>query len=252
MNSLDIKNKLGERIDTLVEGKENANTTIVFVSGFGTDKHETAGYFDDLTTALKHNFRIVRFDFSGYGRSEGKSENTSLGKEAGDLEIVLKEVKKKWQGQYYLFAQSRGSFVTSFLCPDGIEKTIFTAIPNSDTNFVIERFVEYFKKRKETKIDFDNISVLARSSGSLQKIGPDFWKSLKDFSPIKEVTKFSLKTNLLIIHTLQDEVVGTQFMKEYDQIPGVKTKYMNGDHSFRKPGDRKKLIKTVKEFFEST
>ncbi len=75
-----IKNKYKEELDTLVEGNENANTTIVFVHEFGTQKDESYGYFVDIAKALHSNYRTVRFDFSGYGKSQGKQEDANYEK----------------------------------------------------------------------------------------------------------------------------------------------------------------------------
>lgn len=140
-----IKNNLGEQLDALIEGNEKSKVTIVFVHGFGTDKNETENLFTDIATALKSQFRIIRFDLTGYGKSEGKQEETNYNKHAEDLKSV-----------------------------------------------------------------FD-------------------W--------------------VLIIHSLQDEIVGNEFMDKYRQIPKVKYIEINGDHSFKKKVDRKKLIETIHNYF---
>jgi len=133
-----IKNTYGEELDTLVEGNEEADTTIVFVHGFGTQKDESYGYFTDIAKALYSTYRTVRFDFSGYGKSQGKQEDSDFKKQAGELKTVLDWVKKQFGGRIYVIAQSIGVFITAFLCPEGIGKIVFTSIPNTNTTHIIE------------------------------------------------------------------------------------------------------------------
>lgn len=248
---LQIKNQQGEKLDTLVEGNEKANVTIIFVHGFATDKHETACYFDDLAGALKNNFRIVRFDLSGCGKSEGKTEDVNYAKHAQDLETIIGFTRKNYPGKIYILAQSMGCFVTALLAPDGIEKTIFTGIPNSDTKYIVERLKKRFGSRPGAKIDLQGVSLFPRSTGALQKIGASFWQVLLNLNPIEKVKSYAKKTKLVIFHPLQDEVVGPDYQKEYDNIAGVATYWINGDHSFKKKEDRHELIKLIAEFFYS-
>jgi pimeloyl-ACP methyl ester carboxylesterase len=114
-----IKNNGDEELDTLVEGNENSHTTIIFVHGFGTQKDESYGYFIDVAKALHSNYRTVRFDFSGYGKSQGKQVDVNYKKHAEDLKIILDWTKEKFGGKIYIIAQSMGCFVTAFLSPDG-------------------------------------------------------------------------------------------------------------------------------------
>ena len=63
------------------------------------------------------------------------------------------------------------------------------------------------------------------------------------------MSQFSKKTNILIIHFIQDNVVGSDYMDEYNGIPGIKILWLPGDHSARRSEDRELLIKTIKDFF---
>ena len=244
-----ILNSMGERLDTLVEGKLDSDTTVIFVHGFATSKHETNRYFDDIAFGLKDNFRIVRFDFSGCGESEGNLTEMDYDKQAKDLGKIISYVKEKWPGRIYLIAQSMGTFVTAHLNPQGIEKAVFTGIPNSNVEYIIERLIERFGSRPGASIDFEGISILPRSSGMLQKIGPSFWRVLRLFQPAASVTKFSQNTKLLIIHPKQDDIVGAEYLSQYAKIPNVTVKWLNGDHNFKNIEDRKKLIEEIKSFF---
>jgi hypothetical protein len=245
----EIFNSHTEKIDVLVEGNNASPITVVMVHGLGVDKHETAGMFDDIAASLIDTYRVVRFDFSGFGKSEGRTEDFNYIKHADDLKAVLEYVKKTYKGTVFILAQSMGTFVTSLLCPMGITKTVFTGIPNSNTEYIIERVVKRFGVKLGAVVNQNGISIIPRSSGAVQKWGPSFWKVLREFKPVDAVSNFSKNTNLYIIHPLQDEVVGPEYQKDYDAIANIKIEWINGDHSFKKPEDRTVLIEKIRQFF---
>ena len=239
-----------EKLDVLVEGNEKSSITVVMVHGLGTDKHETAGQFDDISSALIDTYRIVRFDFSGFGKSEGKTEDFDYYKHADDLKAILEFVKTSYGGTIYIIAQSMGTFVTSLLSPLGIERTIFMGIPNSNSSYIVERLSKRITTRPGGIVNFEGISIFPRTSGGAQKIGSQFWKTLIEFNPIESVSQFAKKTQLLIIHPKQDDVVGLEFQKEYDSIPNITIEWIDGDHSFKKQEDRQILTEKIKKFFK--
>ena len=247
----DIRNSLDERIDYIVEGNNESNITIIFVHGFGVDKHETAGYFDDVAQRLGKTYKIIRFDFSGCGKSEGKLEEKDYEKWTDDLLAILKFTRDHFKGKIYIFAQSMGTFITSLACPDEIEKTIFTGIPNTNTDFIIKRMIDRFGTRPGAVVNLDGVSEFPRSSGAVQKIGPSFWKVLQTFDPVSTVMKYSQKTKLILIHANQDDVIGTEFLDGFGKIPHVKRIFLDGDHSWKIPEQRNILIEMVLEYFSS-
>lgn len=246
----ELYNVYGERLDTIVEGKDDASKTIIFVHGFGTDKHETDHFFDDLTILFAQDYRIVRFDFSGCGKSGGKLQDKDYVQWKGDLKSIVDFVKNKYPGETYILAQSMGCFITSMLNPTGIAKTVLTGLPNSNVNYLIDRLVERFGSKEGAKIDFENISVFPRSSGVNQFIGPTFWKELRLLRPVEVVRKLSENTRLMIIHPDRDEIVGQMYLVQYADIPGVAIKKLHGDHSFKNQEDRKAMAIEVKNFFD--
>jgi pimeloyl-ACP methyl ester carboxylesterase len=246
-----IKNKFGEKLDTWVELSEGSiKATIIMVHGLGTNKHETAGYFDDVSEALiNDNFRVVRFDFSGYGNSEGKQEDACYSKQIGDLQAIIEYAKSNYRGQLHIFSQSMGCFVTVLTNPSGIAKTIMTGIPNSNTQIIIDRVLERFGSRPGAKLNLEGISELPRSTGKIQKIGARFWQDIRDLDPAKEVKKYSEQTNLLIIHWESDEIIGRDYLSDYDAIPTLKSLWLPGDHAVTKVEDRQNFIKVMLDFY---
>lgn len=248
MKTLKIKipNKQNELLDVWIEGNEKSKTSIIFVHGFAANKHYD--YFDTAAKEFSGNYRIVRFDFSGCGKSEGKLEDKNFNNWSEDLNAILDYVKNKYQGKIVLIAHSMGIFITSLLSPKNIFKTVFTGAPNSDTQYVIDFISKTVLSRKQGIINYKGISIFPRSFGEIQKIGPSFWSVLKSFKPVEKITEFSTKTDVFMIHMKQDQIIGGKFLEEYSIIPNTKIKWLNGDHSFTKKEDRKKLIKEIRNF----
>ena len=251
MRDILIKNKFDEELDVVIEGNNDAETTIVFVHGFGMQKDETDHYFVDISNALKDMYRIVRFDFSGYGVSQGKQEESDFKKQASDLEHILKWVLGNFKGNIYIVAHSLGCFVTAFLSPDFVKKNVFTSIPNAGSDLVIRRLEQYFEAKPGAKIVEDKISFIPRSTGEIQKIGQSFWSIFHSFKPIEKITRLSKKTKLLVIKQLQDEIFGTECFEDYKKIPGIVYVEVNGNHSFKNPLERYDMIERIKLFIDS-
>jgi pimeloyl-ACP methyl ester carboxylesterase len=249
MQNIKIINKYNEKLDTLVEGDVNSDITIVFAHGFGTDKHENFEFFDDLAAALKNDYRIVRFDFSGYGKSEGKDEDVTYEKHAADLNSVLEYVKDHFPGKIYILAHSMGTYDTALLSPDGVEKTVFTGIPNDSYTYSYDRLKKRLTTRPGAVFDENGVSLYPRSTGTVQKLGTNFWKSLKSIDPVKLFHEYSLKTKLILFKPLQDEIVGNDGFEGFKKIPTLQYVELNGTHNFKKPEDREVLIKKIIEFF---
>lgn len=248
-----IKNHLGEKLDTWVEtpeGKVKAN--IIMVHGFGTNKGETAGYFDDISKALVNdNFRVIRFDFSGYGKSEGRQEDVCYTKQVGDLKSVWQFVVSNFTEPIHIFAQSMGCWVTTITSLDGISKTLMTGIPNADPQLIIDRIADRFGKREGARLNFEGISQLPRSTGEIQKIGPKFWEEIKTLDPVLSISDYSKKTDLLIIHWLEDEIIGSETLEQYDAISTLKFKWLHGNHSVSNPDDRTNFVQVMLRFYNN-
>lgn len=248
-----IKNKFGEKLDTWVESPEGqVKATIIMVHGFGTSKHETAGYFDDISAALtRDGFRVVRFDFSGYGKSEGSPIDVCYTKHIEDLQYITEWVKKNYQEDIYILAQSMGCFITALTLPKNIKKILMTGIPNSDPALIVDRFSERYGNKPGGKIDYNGISLLPRTSGVIQQIGPNFWRDILSLSPVEQVEKLSKITNLKIVHWNQDEVLGTDHLRVYDAISSLNAIWLDGDHSVTNPVDRQNFLLIMLEFFNT-
>lgn len=240
-----IKNPSGERIDFVVEGNPHATVTVVFVHGFGTNKDEGFNLFVDLAKPLSENYRIVRFDFSGYGKSEGKQEDVNLLKHAGDLKAVLDYTRATYGGEIYILAFSMGCSVVSTLSPDDVKKTFYVSPPSTDTETSIQNLKNRILSRPGGTVDEDGVSVYPRTGGQVQKLGPSYWRVLRGFDPIAAITKYSKKTELKIIRPIEDDVVVGNVTAPYRSVPNLEYVELHGNHGFTTPADRQALIQEL-------
>ena len=241
-----LTNPSGEKIDFVVEGKKDSDKTLILIHGFGVGKNEGMNLFLDFVKALKNNLRIIRFDFTGYGLSEGKDIDVNYQKQSQDLNTIINYVKKTYKGQIFIYAHSMGCFVTALLSPTGITKTIFGAPPSTAKD--IASMIQTRIKTKGGIVEEQGITIYPRSSGATTKIGPSFWQSLKDFDEHHAITNLAQKTKLLILKPMQDDVAGNDNYQHYQQIPNLIYQEINGNHSFTKPKDRQILIQKIKQF----
>jgi len=236
-----------EKIDFVIEGNNDSDKTLVCVHGFGTNKDGGEGLFLDISKQLQSELRIIRFDFTGYGKSGGRQEDATLSKHKNDLDFILNYAKREFGEEIYIVAHSIGCFVVSLLSPDDIFKTIFSGIPNSDTSIIIN-FLKNRITAKGGNFNKGGISIYPRTSGDIQKVGANFWRDLEVFEPIESIGKYSKKTKLLIIHPMEDEIIGGRAIDEYKRIEDIEYLEISGTHNYSRKLDRENLIKHIKKF----
>jgi alpha/beta superfamily hydrolase len=243
-----IKNIFGEELDVLIEGNKKSKAVVIFVHGYGTDKNEGFASFLDASNYLKKDFLIIRFDLSGYGESQGKEQEFQFQKAAGDVDSIIRFARKKYKDKdICISAHSLGCFVVALLSPFGIKKTIFTSIANSNTKFIISELKKRIKS-KGGKINENGFTIYPRTSGKIQIIGKDFWRTLRAFNPCEFIKELGDKTDLIIFKPKQDEVLKNKYFKEYKAIKNIKYVEINGNHNFRDKKDRLNLFKEIRKF----
>jgi len=252
-----IPNIFGEELDVIVSGKDpkTAKGVIVYVHGYGTDKNEGFASFLDLSDAYNEDFINVRFDLSGYGKSEGKDYKFSFFKATSDLKSILVWVGARFpQKPIYIIAHSMGTFVAMLAMPCGVKKFIFTGIVNSNTAFV-SRWLKDRILSKGGIVDKQGISVYIRSSGAVQLIGGDFWKVLENFKPIEYLKYIARCSEVHIFKPVNDNVLPNKYFSEYKslarELENILYYELPGDHNFTNSKHRKQLINKIHQILTS-
>lgn len=244
-----IHNIFGEDLDVAIEGNPDSNRVLIFVHGFGTDKNEGFSSFLDAADFFKNDFITIRFDQSGYGQSEGEDYEFQFQKAAGDLDSIIRYARREYPDkELYIAGHSLGTFVVALLSPFNIKKIALTSVPNSKMEFIIETLQKRILS-KGGEVDEQRLTRYPRTSGAVQLIGRDFWRTLRNFDPISAFEELGSKTDLIILKPLQDEVLEYKYFDDYKNLKNAKYVELNGDHNFKKPEDRKALNELIKEFF---
>jgi hypothetical protein len=249
---LRVKNYNGEELDVLIEGNESAYEIVVFVHGFGTDKGEGHHLFAELADYLSEDFLLLRFDQSGYGKSGGLQSEANPAKAAQDLDVILQYVWQEYTGKRInIYAHSLGTLVTSILSPIGIDKSVFTGAISPNLKDTVDRFVQRIESRGGT-VDKSGVSVYPHYSGVMQEIGSEFWRVLERTDFVELLNGFANKTNLTVIKSKQDQIVGDgPEFDAYKQIYELDYIELQGDHNYADKEDRRDLFKRVKDLLST-
>ena len=244
-----VRNVFGEELDVLLEGNEKAKEIIIFVHGFGTDKNEGFSSFVDISKAFQENYLIIRYDASGYGKSEGEENEFQFQKSAGDLDFIIRYARRNYPNKAInIFAHSLGTFVVCLLSPYGIKRTVFTGAINLDLKLITSKLEKRILS-KGGKVNKDSLSYYPRTSGETQVIGRDFWRTLENVDMKMLLDEYSEKSRVVAYKSKDDEIVGSDCsFDEYRKIKTLKYYEIKGDHNFSNPMDRNNLIKEVKAF----
>lgn len=246
-----IKNIFGENLDILIEGNKRSDEIIIFVHGYGTDKDEGFASFLDLANYLKDDYLLVRFDLSGYGKSEGKDSEFQFQKAAGDVDSVIRQIRRKYSGRKInIIAHSLGTFIVSILSPYKIYKIVFTSVVSPNTKLVSKELEKRILS-KGGKVDKGGITIYPRTQGAIQKMGKDFWRTLENFDPVEHIKELGEKTDLIIFKPKQDQFFSNKYFDEYKRIKNIKYVEVDGDHNFKNPLQRANLFKLIKNFLSN-
>lgn len=246
-----IKNIFGEELDVLIEGNFESEEVLIFVHGYGTDKNEGFSSFLDAAEFFKNKYITIRFDFSGYGQSQGNDYEFNFQKATADVDSIIRFARKEFPGKIInIIAHSLGTFVVALLSPFNIKKTVFTSIVNSDTDFIINELQKRIINNGGS-INEQGLTRYPRTKGGVQLIGKDFWLTLRNFNPIEYIKDLGNKTNLIIFKPKQDEVIEYKFFDEYKKIENIKYIELNGDHNFKNKEERLNLFNQIQDFLNN-
>ena len=160
---------------------------------------------------LKENISVIRFDFNGHGKSDGKLVDMDVLNELEDAMAILNYVRKlDFVTDIYVVGHSQGGVVGGMLAgyyPDIISKLALLAPAATLKDDALMGTV------MGTKYDTDHIPETVSINNTPFTIGGKYFRIAK-LLPIYEVTK-NYKGNMLVIHGLKDQVVDVKAAYRY-------------------------------------
>lgn len=231
-----ILNQENEKIFVEVYEPTSIKSTIVFCHGItGCRKGRTPqdDYFQKFAAHLcENNYKVILFDFSGHGDSEGRSEDVCLSKSVDELARVFASEVKTAQYDFLTF-----SYGTTVLCrflethPEIKPQHIAMISPGFDP---------LYSSFLDTNNIFGKDIANAYYSGAMKqngyavvgaknfKLGINFIEELKSFHP-DIITKVGAK--LLVLSGKKDIIIDTKFNHEFCQKHKIKNIDYNASHA---------------------
>ena len=238
-----------ERIFVETYTPDNAIQTIFFCHGItGCRKGRTMedSYFQDLAKKLENKgFKVVLFDFSGHGESEGNGYDVTLSKSTSELSRVFyQEVLDSKNVSFLAF-----SYGAAVLCKfleqneDVVPQRIVLYSPclypldscflNKDSIFGKD-IVEGYNNDSLEREGF--VVVGAKSF----KFGAKMIDECRGFSP-DYLKRFS--NNMLVFSGKNDVILNTKYNDEFCKENNIKEIYVEASHS---------LFEKIEEVFKDT
>lgn len=201
---LDIKNKKGQNLQAYLELPANENPThyAIFAHCFSCNSNFNA--VKNISRSLSnHSFGVLRFDFTGLGKSEGEFAESHFSANVDDLIAVNTFLTENYKSPVLLVGHSLGGAAV-IVAGSKLEniKAVATIGAPATVNHVTHLFshaIEDVKEKGEVEV---------KIGGRPFKINEDF---VKDFSKtdLPKITK-ELRKPILVMHAPFDNVVGIE------------------------------------------
>lgn len=212
---LDIQNNKGVKLQAYLELPANQKPSYYAVFAHCFTCTSSFNAVKNISRALtNHGFGVVRFDFTGLGRSEGEFADSYFSANVADLISVNTYLKENYQAPSLLVGHSLGgaAVIVAASKLDNI-KAVTTIGAPSTVGHVTKLFSHDFEAVDEKG------DVKVNIGGRPFKINQEF---VDDFSKtnLPEITK-KLRKPLLIMHAPFDKIVG---------IENAEKLYVNAHH----------------------
>ena len=201
---LNIQNHKGHKLQAYLElpANQKPNYFAVFAHCFTCTS--TLSAVKNISRSLtNHGFGVVRFDFTGLGRSEGKFAESYFSANVNDLIAVSDYLKENYQAPSLFVGHSLGGAAV-IVAASKLEsiKAVATIGAPATVDHVTHLFshgIDEVKDKGEVEINI---------GGRPFKINQEF---VEDFSKtnLPEITK-NLRKPLLIMHAPFDQIVGVE------------------------------------------
>ena len=199
---LNIQNKKGHKLQAFLELPADQKPQYYAIFAHCFTCSSALGAVKNISRSLtSHGFGVVRFDFTGLGRSEGEFAESYFSANVDDLIAVNDYLKAHYQAPSLLVGHSLGGAAV-IVAASKLEniKAVATVGAPATVSHVTHLFshgIEEVKKKGEVEVNI---------GGRPFKINQEF---VEDFGKIDlpEITK-NLRKPLLIMHAPFDQIVG--------------------------------------------
>ena len=230
-------------IETAPSIKGGKYPTVILAHGFCATEEESRMLGNIAKNLSEAGILVFRFDFSGYGESEGDYSEISLSKLKLDLSKILEFVKSQSKvdtSRIGILGQSFGTTITITL-----EPKVKCLVMVSSVAHPKETFIKLFGEGYNP----DSVSTKIKSNGVITKVKPQFWKDFDNYNPLESIK--NIHSPILFIHGEKDDDIPISEMESYFENanePKEKIIVKGVDHGFRPHRD--KIYKILVDWFK--
>lgn len=232
-----VLNEVGEKICVEVHEPRIFKSTIVFCHGItGCRKGRTPAdnYFQLLADKLEQlGYKVILFDYSGHGDSEGQSVDVCPSKNLKELEMVIKEERADLSNVSFLAFSYGATILCKFLEKNpGVQpKKIVLYSPclyPLESCFLNDKSIfgaDIVKGVSAGEMESQGYVVVGAKGF---KIGKRILEECRGFNP-DYLGKFN--KDILMLSGKNDVILNTKFGDDFSKKFGIKNEYLVASHS---------------------
>lgn len=240
--------KLAAKVQLPESGKNEKCDIVIVCHGF-TGNMDSPLLTDIANDLVDGGIGVVRFDFNGHGKSEGKFENMTVLNEIEDLKKVIEWTRgQKFTKSISLAGHSQGGVVTSMVAGEiGYPEIKSLAILSAAA---VLRDDALRGNTQGSIYDPWNVPELIPLHGGAINMGRDYVLSAQTL-PIYETAE-NYTGPVFILHGTHDTIVPYTYSERYKSVyRKAELKLMPGqDHSYTTETEEAALL--VSDFFNKT
>jgi alpha-beta hydrolase superfamily lysophospholipase len=253
----EIRNRYGERLKWIIHRTTSLDLVIV-AHGFASTK-ENALIVSVCDAIQGIGVNALRFDFSGYGESEGKPEDSSFIKRSEDLNSVVSHFKARGYRIRSVISHSAGATaaIIGAAADRRIESLILIAPRIQLSNSIIAKAISAHGKTISDIIETPDtvypyqVEIKGQKESEVFYFSRDYLIELRDL----DIPAFLQKIEVPVLILLGTEDYKIQ-KEEVQQACNVNSlvylEYIEGaGHSFRNEEHRSRLIAQIVNWYKS-
>ena len=194
-----FSNQHGENLAGIIDEVDHPIAHAVYAHCFTCSKDHIASY--RVCKALaEHNIQVLRFDFSGLGKSQGKFSATDFSSNIADIKAAVNYLQQNYTAPQLLIGHSLGGIAAAAAaCALNEIQAVATIASPSRPAHVLDHFEQHIPKILHQ--GFDEVIVFDRSF----KFTKEYIENLKTYDE-KHFIK-NLNKPILIFHSPLDTIV---------------------------------------------
>lgn len=238
-----IPGRNGYDISIMSNVRDESDTILLCLHGFGGDKHSTV--IAALTESLdRDEVGVVTFDWPAHGDSPAKDSDLTVENCLRDLDTVLSYIRGVWQKPISCFATSFGGYLAALYQsghPDAFDKLIL----RSPALRMPQTFIDFFPDAEKERF-LAGDSMTSGYERTMQ-LTVSFYDSLKVHNPFSAPVESPER--VLILQGDRDDVVFPSDTRAFAEKNRIRVAWFRGaDHRYKNPGDLERIVGETRAF----